>query len=322
MPNARDHLPPGSGTPGNCPYCSGPDLARWGRAHNGHARWRCGGCRRTSSTTTGTFAAGIHAPDKLLHVIADMAGDRPSSCRRLAARLGLDKTTVWRWRQKIIGTLVRPKAPEPDDNGPAEALRIRESRKGSREWLRHRLQPRTVPAPDRPRWVDVDRRALPLPHPFATYRGTVYIRVGHDLSCRVTVIPALRGSPPAPLPDQPTNAGRPDSGPLPWSAATPPQPPHDPPQGADLARFIRPFRGPAARYLAGYAAWFAAWLDRSMPALLATLAPLPDHRHQHGLQTCADLIERGRRNPHPPPHHPPLTPALASSSAAIPTAPP
>lgn len=342
MPNARDRLPPGSGTPGNCPNCGSPDLARWGRTHNGHARWRCGGCRRTCSTTTGTLTAGIHTPDKFRHIIADMAGDQPSSCRCLAARLDLDKTTIWRWRQKIIGMLVRPKAPELDHHGPAETLRVRESRKGSREWLRHRLQPRTVPAPDRPRWVDVDRLGLPLPHPLATYQGTVRLGIGHDLNCRVKVIPALRGSSPAPLLDHSTGEGRRNSGPLPGSTAAPsPQPRHDPtptrqpadpPLGADLARFIHPFRGPAARYLAGYAAWFAAWLDQSMPALLATAAPSPGRRHQHGLRTCTGQIGRGNQpptnkpqtpqNPHPhtPSVHPPLTPAIASSTSAIPTA--
>ncbi len=322
MPNAGDRPPPDSATPGQCPHCGGPDLTRWGRARNTHARWRCGDCRRTCSTTTGKLTAGIHAPDKLQHLIADMAGDRPSSCRRLAARLGLDKTTVWRWRQKIIGALVRPKAPEPDHQRPVDTLRIRESRKGSREWLRHHLQPRTAPAPDRPRWVDVDRHGLPLPHPLATYQGTVRLGLGHDLSCRVELIPALRGTPPARLLDHPTDADRPESRSYPGPAATASQRPHDPPTGADLARFIRPFRGPAARYLDGYAAWFAAWLDRSMPALLAPLAPPPVRPHQHSLQTCADRIGRGRRSPHPPSHRPPLTPAVASSSAARASAPP
>jgi hypothetical protein len=41
-------------------------------------------------------------------VLRDMtAADHPAWCRRFAARLGLDKTTVWRWRTRILAALER-----------------------------------------------------------------------------------------------------------------------------------------------------------------------------------------------------------------------
>ena len=38
-------------------------------------------------------------------MVADMFRDHPRSCRGLGRALGLDKMTIWRWRQKIIRTL-------------------------------------------------------------------------------------------------------------------------------------------------------------------------------------------------------------------------
>jgi hypothetical protein len=61
---------------------------------------------------------------------------QPMSCRRGADVLG-SRDSIWRWRMKIINALT----PEADDSlaGIVEAdeAHQRESRKGSREWVRH-----------------------------------------------------------------------------------------------------------------------------------------------------------------------------------------
>ncbi|MFN7001670.1 MAG: IS1595 family transposase, partial [Elioraea tepidiphila] len=77
---------------------------------------------------------------------------QPMSCRRGAEVLGASRHSIWRWRMAIIGALT----PEPDDSlaGIVEAdeAHQRESRKGSREWVRHRRDPANNPAPPRLRW--------------------------------------------------------------------------------------------------------------------------------------------------------------------------
>ncbi len=74
------------------------------------------------------------------------------SCRRGAEVLGASRHSIRRWRMAIIGAL----KPEPDATlaGIVEAdeAHQRESRKGSREWVRHRHDPANNPAPPRLRW--------------------------------------------------------------------------------------------------------------------------------------------------------------------------
>ena len=80
------------------------------------------------------------------------------SCRQGAEVLGVSRHSIWRWRMAIIGALT----PEPDDSlaGIVEAdeAHERESRKGSREWVRHQRDPANHPAPPRLRWRAYRRR--------------------------------------------------------------------------------------------------------------------------------------------------------------------
>ena len=88
-----------------CPHCSHDRSTRWGSTQTGVQRMRCPSCRRTFSSSTGTAVAGIHSPARFHQVVADMFCDHPCSCRGLGRALGLDKMTIWRWRQKIIRAL-------------------------------------------------------------------------------------------------------------------------------------------------------------------------------------------------------------------------
>jgi hypothetical protein len=80
------------------------------------------------------------------------------SFRRGAEVLGASRNSIWRWRMAIIGAL----KPEPDDSlaGIVEANEAhqRESRKGSREWVRHRRDLVNHPVPPRLRWRAYRRR--------------------------------------------------------------------------------------------------------------------------------------------------------------------
>jgi len=107
--------------------------------------------------------ARVRLPEKLQQVVADMFAPVPSSCRGLAARLGVDKMTVWRWRAGILKALDGIGAQRLGGIVEADETYMRESRKGSREWVNHTRDPLRFPAPPRPRWRDFRRLGLLRP---------------------------------------------------------------------------------------------------------------------------------------------------------------
>lgn len=146
-----------------CVHCGGPDLVAWGSTRTGLQRLRCKRCKRTFSAATGTVVARIRLPEKLQQALEDMLGPVPSFCRGLAARLGVDKMTVWRWRIAILKALTGGGADDLGGIVEADETCQRESRKGSREWVRHEREPERFPAPPRPRWRDFRRLGLLRP---------------------------------------------------------------------------------------------------------------------------------------------------------------
>ncbi|WP_371036662.1 IS1595 family transposase [Rhodosalinus sp. FB01] len=147
------------GSAAACVRCGGESRSRWGRTRTGAQRWRCSGCGATWSGRSGTPLARVHRPDLVTALARDMIeAPQPMSCRRAADVLGASRHSVWRWRMVIIGALV----PELDGTlaGIVEAdeAHQRESRKGSREWVRHRRDPMNHPAPPRLRWRAYRRR--------------------------------------------------------------------------------------------------------------------------------------------------------------------
>ncbi len=146
-----------------CIHCGGSELVGWGSTRTGLQRLRCKGCGRTFSAATGTVMARIRLPEKLQQALEDMLGPAPSSCRRLAARLGVDRMTVWRWRMAILAALKEVGAERLGGIVEADETFQRESRKGSREWVRHERDPERFPPPPRPRWRDFSRLGLPRP---------------------------------------------------------------------------------------------------------------------------------------------------------------
>ncbi len=271
----------------SCLYCRRAAPQRWGRGRSGAQRWRCRDCRRSFSSTTGTTLHGLHAPAKLRLVLVDMLADQPSTCRRLAGELGLCAMTIWGWRQRINRALAQLAAGCSDDaavaRGATALVIVRESRKASREWVEHERDPRHLPAPDRHRWIDYRIRHLPPPRPMTPYLLPV----------------RLRAARPGPGADPPSSAHRRPAVTGGALTSSPAAPPHDrrgdlaaspSPDGAALGelfhRFLRPFRGAAARHLAGYVAWFATRCSATTTAgraaaaegaweLLTALPPTP-----------------------------------------------
>jgi hypothetical protein len=78
--------------------------------------------------------------------------------------------TVWRWRQKIIGTLGSAGASDLGGLVEADEKFFRESCKGSRQWVRHQRDPINHPKPDRMRWVDYKRTRTKLPAGISNYQ--------------------------------------------------------------------------------------------------------------------------------------------------------
>lgn len=243
--------------PSACPHCEGQKLWRWGRTARGLQRWQCRGCRRSCSSLAGTAIAAVHAPAKLDAVIVDMAKPRPQACRALAKALQLDKSTVWEWRRTICLRLAERQGPA--DEPIVERFRVvfRESRKASREWVRHASDPARFLAPDRRRWVDYRRLNLPLPCPMTPYRIVVDCaptgQGGLHLRVSGTEQALADGERSTPVPQPPAAPPESQADCRPRAAAL----------AAELRDFIRPFRGPATRHLRGYVAWLAIRLGRN-----------------------------------------------------------
>ena len=280
-----------------CPQCGSSALQRWGKGRAKVQRWRCRDCERSFSSTTGTMLAGLHAPGKLRLVLIDMLSSEPSTCRTLATKLTLSAMTIWAWRQRINQALEQIAVNRHDahDTAPrtVDTVVLRESRKASREWVDHRRDPASHPTPDRHRWVDYRVRHLPLPEPMTPHLLAVQLTADHLGNWHATLRPTLpartyaSATSSASVADVATKA--------PEAAAVPPAAHHGPtddrmpeqdgeasPHG--FRTFLRPFAGPAKRYLGGYLAWFVAWragrgeacgLDMANRAWRALTTPRP-----------------------------------------------
>lgn len=266
----------------SCALCQGTSLIRYGFNRRGLQRWQCSNCGRAFTAATGTALARVHSLDKLREVAADMLARTPRSCRELAASLGLDRMTIWRWRRLISAVWARLQSLPATGAGGAGAVVLRESRKASREWVDHHKDPHRHPAPDRLRWIDYRQLDLPLPEPMDRYRVPVQLATAR--SCEATPQPmATNGQAHHPVIGHvpTTQAGQAlalrscDNQTRARAGNT------DATTSANnttlkvalsqhFCHFLAPFRGPATRHLATYTAWFAARLGATVQLRQAT----------------------------------------------------
>jgi transposase-like protein len=139
-----------------CPFCGDAKRQKWGRTRTKVQRYRCCGCQKTYSGRTGSAIGRIHRPDLFMEALRDMLGtSAPQSVRKLAKQLDLNKYTIWRWRM-LVFSIIGNSSVAASFSGIIEADETyqRESRKGSREWVRHFADPKNIPKPPRPRWED------------------------------------------------------------------------------------------------------------------------------------------------------------------------
>ena len=288
------------GPAASCVRCGGHKRVKWGRTRTGVQRWRCSGCHATWSGRTGTPLARGHRPDLVVALARDMIeAQQPMSCRRAAQALGASHHSIWRWRIAIISALT----PEPDGIlvGIVEADEAlqRESRKGSREWVRHRRDPANHPAPPRLRWRAYRRRDGSTTAPPGGWRAwekkllAATDRAGHRAVEAIADAgqPAISGAllpvlaPDAVLctdghatyeriakderiPHFALNAGR--------RSKRTPRSHHINTVNALIGRFrafMQPFCGPASKNLAAYGRWHAA-RENGATSYLDVLTPL------------------------------------------------
>lgn len=148
----------------NCPSCRDPRRQKWGRTRSKVHRYRCGGCQKTYSGRTGSANGRIHRPDLFMEALRDILGSRaPQSVRKLAKQLNLNKYTVWRWRM-LVFSIIGNSSVAATFSGIIEEDETyqRESRKGSREWVRHFADPKNIPKPPRPWWEDFTTQGLKM----------------------------------------------------------------------------------------------------------------------------------------------------------------
>ncbi len=146
-----------------CPFCGDDQRQKWGRTRTKIQRYRCSGCKKTYSGRTGSAIARIHQPDLFMVALRDMLGaSAPKSVRELARHLGIDKQTIWRRRMLVFSIIGSSSAKIFSGIVEADETYQRESRKGSREWVRHFADPQNVPMPARPRWEDYTTKGLKM----------------------------------------------------------------------------------------------------------------------------------------------------------------
>ena len=146
-----------------CPSCGDNRRQKWGRTRTKIQRYRCNGCMKTYSGRTGSAIGRIHRPDLFMVVLRDMLGTSvPLSVRNLARQLGLNKYTVWRWRMLVFSIIGTGGATSFSGIVEADETYQRESRKGSREWVQHFVDPPNVAKPPRPRWEDYTSQGLKM----------------------------------------------------------------------------------------------------------------------------------------------------------------
>lgn len=146
-----------------CPHCGNDRRQKWGRTRTKVQRYRCLGCQKTFCGRTTSKIRHIHRPDLFLEVIRDMLGIRAlSSIRQLANRLGLDKHTIWRWRLIIMQGLSDSSDDQFSGIVEVDETYQKESRKGSREWVRYKRDPLNSPKPPRLRWYEYNKLGVKM----------------------------------------------------------------------------------------------------------------------------------------------------------------
>jgi transposase-like protein len=177
-----------------CPFCGDERRQKWGRTRTMIQRYRCSGCEKTYSGRTGSAIGRIHRPDLFMVALRDMLGtSAPQSVRELAKQLKLNKYTVWRWRILVFSIIDSSSAMSFSGIVEADETYQRESRKGSREWVRHFADPKTVAPPPRPRWEDFTTKGLKMMRGLSRWQLPILTVADRGGACLFQRLPNRKG---------------------------------------------------------------------------------------------------------------------------------
>jgi len=149
-----------------CPHYGSAERFSWGSTRAGAQRWRSKDCERTWTGRTGSPLSRIHRPGLFIEVVCNMLDpdEEPLSGRKLGRRLGVSRDTIRRWRMIVFEELKAVLPSAMSGIVETDETYQRESRKGSREWVRYQRdtsQPKTTPKPPRKRWYEYPKRRPP-----------------------------------------------------------------------------------------------------------------------------------------------------------------
>jgi len=116
----------------HCPKCHGASVVRNGQA-NGLQRYKCRDCGVTFNVLTGTPLARLRHREKWLQQAQVL--NEGVSVRKAAARLGVHRTTAFRWRHRFLAVPREIKAQRLEGVAEADETYLLRSYKGQRRRL-------------------------------------------------------------------------------------------------------------------------------------------------------------------------------------------
>ena len=122
-----------------CPHCGTEGAHLHGKDKNDRQRFRCRSteCRRTFNILTGTPMARARKPEKWGHYLSHMTDHR--SVRKItAAGIGVNHTTVWRWRHRFLKAAAQDNTAILSGVIEADETFFVRSCKGHRGWVKGR----------------------------------------------------------------------------------------------------------------------------------------------------------------------------------------
>jgi transposase-like protein len=141
-----------------CPHCRTEGAHLHGKDKNNRQRFRCrtSECRRTFNILTGTPMARARKPEKWGHYLSHMT-DHRSIRKTIEAGIGVNHTTVWRWRHRFLKAAAEDNTSTLSGVIEADETFFVRSCKGHRGWVKGK-PPETRAA--RPRAWGATKRGL------------------------------------------------------------------------------------------------------------------------------------------------------------------
>ena len=119
-----------------CPRCNSRNVVLHGNDKNRRQRFKCRECRRTYNIMTGTPMARARKPEKWAKYLGFMT-DHTSVRKIVAAGIGVNHVTVWRWRHRFLKAAANDNAAVLSGVIEADEAFFPRSFKGSRGWKKN-----------------------------------------------------------------------------------------------------------------------------------------------------------------------------------------